>query len=88
MISENYEQRNFNCTSFSTGNLVDGLPIGCSRFGTPMGGPPLANPWYFATKIKSYLPEVNFGGVRIQKFREDVLIFNFRKYEVVVVGQK
>ena len=50
------------------------------------GGPTLANPWYFATKIKSYLPEVNFGIIRTQKVVVKVLILNSRKYEVVVVG--
>ena len=29
-IMNKMKHRNFNCTSFSTGNLVDGLPIGCS----------------------------------------------------------
>ena len=52
----------------------------------PWGGPPLANPWYFATKIESYLPEVNFERISLEKVREDVLIFNSRKYGVVVVG--
>ena len=44
IISEKYEVRSFNCTSFSRGNQVDGSPLGRS----------------FATKIKSYLSEVNF----------------------------
>ena len=57
-----------------------------NRLGTPMGGTPSYFPWKNATEIKSYLPEVNFGGVRTQKVWEDVLIFNSRKYEVVVVG--
>ena len=59
-----------------------------NRLGTPIGGPPRYFPWYFATKIKRYLPEVNFRGRKFGKVREVVLIFNSRKYEVVVVGQK
>ena len=39
-------------------------------------------------QVKSYLPEVNFMLIRTQKVQEYVLIFNSRKYEVVVVGQK
>ena len=50
--------------------LVGALPLGRS----------------FATKIKSYLSEVNFGGVRLKKVRDYILIFNSREYEVVVVG--
>ena len=86
MIIEKCERRSSNCTSFSRENLVAGLPLGCSRLDTPWGGPPSYFPWYFATKIKSYLPEVNFERISLEKVREDVLIFKSRKYEVVVVG--
>ena len=88
IISEKYKVRNFNFTSFSRGNLVGGLPLGCSTesLGYPHGGTPRYFPWYFATKIKSYLPEVNFGLIRLQKVIVKVSILKSRKYEVVVVG--
>ena len=41
-----------------------------------------------ATKIKSCLIEVNFEQIHTEKVVISFLIFESRKYEVVVVGQK
>ena len=84
IISEKYERRSSNCTSFLRKNLVAGLPLGRSW----SRGRSATFCEKNATEITSYLPEVNFGGVSLEKVVAKVLIFNSRKYEVVVLGQK
>ena len=51
IISEKYEARNSNCTSFSRGNLVDGLPLGRS--------------WQAPASGRAHRQQAATGGVRV-----------------------
>ena len=89
IISEKYEVRNSNCTSFSRENLVDGLPLDRSTESLeyPHGGDPSATfRGILRRESKVIRQKSTFWGVSLEKVREDVLIFKSRKYEILVVG--